>query len=280
MQSRGSQKISLHKRSGLIALSMGACLLGMSACLAADSDQRANGGGGPPASEVAAAQPFGQVIRIPLPLDSKAVARVRRAVRQTLDKARTLGSRPVLIFEFDAARGGVEASQGTSFGDAYELANFLSSEELNWATTVAYLPQSIRGHAVLLALACDQIIMADGTTIGAAGADEQVIHETVRSAIGKSPVGGGPCPRHWPSPCFSPRRRPDGPYRGEHGIRHSGGVGGIAEAAHDPVAGSCGPPGRAGSIFRRRLAPLGIREAIGCQPAGGGSRPGIAVPGR
>ena len=127
-------------------------------------------------------EPFGQVIRIPLPLDSKAVARVRRAVRQTLDKARTLGSRPVLIFEFDAARGGAEASQGTSFGDAYELANFLSSEELNGATTVAYLPQSIRGHAVLLALACDQIIMADGTTIGAAGADEKVIHETVQSA--------------------------------------------------------------------------------------------------
>ena len=181
MQSRSARKTGLHKYGAWIALWAGICLLGPPACLAADAGQRDKGGGAAAEGEVAAA-PFGQVIRIPLPLDGKAVVRVRRSVRQALDKARTQGSRPVLIFEFDAARGGAEASQGTSFGDAYELADFLSGEELNAATTIAYLPQSIRGHAVLLALACDQIIMAEGATIGAAGAEEKVVGPTVESA--------------------------------------------------------------------------------------------------
>ena len=41
--------------------------------------------------------------------------------------------------------------------------------------TVAYLPQSIQGHAVLAAIACQQIIMAPDATIGAAGIDEKTI---------------------------------------------------------------------------------------------------------
>ena len=111
------------------------------------------------------------------------------------------GVRPVLIFEFDVRRGAGEGGRGSRFGDAYELAKFLSGEELNAATTVAYLPQSIQGHAVLAALACEQIIMADTATIGAAGVDEETIDETCVAPTARSPAGGGPCRWNWPWEC-------------------------------------------------------------------------------
>ena len=148
-----------------------------------------------------AADQLGQTIRITLPLDHEVVSRVTRSVRQALDRARARGVRAVLIFEFDLARGAARAARGSRFSDAYELAHFLSGEELNAATTVAFLPKSIQGHAVLVALACDQIIMAEKATIGNAGADETTVDETVRPPTARLPAGGGPCPWNWPWEC-------------------------------------------------------------------------------
>ena len=127
-----------------------------------------------PTAEATPAEPFGKRIPVTLPLDGNVVSRVEHAVRRTLDKARALGKRAVLIFEFDVPSHAAEGGAGSPFGDALKLAKFLSGDELNAATTVAYLPKSIRGHAVLAALACDQIIMAEKATIGTAGADEPV----------------------------------------------------------------------------------------------------------
>ena len=59
---------------------------------------------------------------------------------------------------------------------------FLTGEELNAAKTVAYLPQSIQGHAILVVMACDDIIMAPDASIGPAGVDKSQISETVRAA--------------------------------------------------------------------------------------------------
>jgi membrane-bound ClpP family serine protease len=47
---------------------------------------------------------------------------------------------------------------------------------------VAYLPNSIEGHAVLPAIACQEIIMAKDATIGSAGVDEKTLTPTMRSA--------------------------------------------------------------------------------------------------
>ena len=48
--------------------------------------------------------------------------------------------------------------------------------------TVAYVPQSIEGHAVLVAIACQEIVMAKDASMGAAGVDEPAITPTLRSA--------------------------------------------------------------------------------------------------
>ena len=46
------------------------------------------------------------------------------------------------------------------------------SPELSAVKTVAYIPRSIKGHGVLVALACEEIVMAPDAEIGEAGIDE------------------------------------------------------------------------------------------------------------
>ena len=88
----------------------------------------------------------------------------------------------VLIFEFEVPKGQKNSGRGSEFGAAHDLADFLSSEELNTVRTVAYVPQSIQGHAVLVALSCQEIVMAKDASIGAASIDEKTITPTLRSA--------------------------------------------------------------------------------------------------
>ncbi len=47
------------------------------------------------------------------------------------------------------------------------------------ARTCAYLPRSIEGHAVLVALACEEIAMAPLAELGAAGIDEAVNDQVI-----------------------------------------------------------------------------------------------------
>jgi len=72
--------------------------------------------------------------------------------------------------------------RGSSFGACYDLARLLTSERFAHVRFVAFLPQSIQGHAVLIALACNERIMAERAEIGAAGIDEPRITDTHRQA--------------------------------------------------------------------------------------------------
>ncbi|MCL2004796.1 MAG: hypothetical protein FWG73_01410 [Planctomycetaceae bacterium] len=72
--------------------------------------------------------------------------------------------------------------RGSNFGAAYELASLLTSERFSHIRFVAFVPQTIQGHAVLVALACNERIMATHAEIGAAGIDETRITDTHRQA--------------------------------------------------------------------------------------------------
>jgi membrane-bound serine protease (ClpP class) len=115
------------------------------------------------------------LIRIQLPIDGQTLPRVKRFVKRALAEADSQNVAPVLIFEFAVPKGQENFGRGSDFFHASSLANYLTSEELNRARTVAYLPQSIQGHAVLAAIACQQIVMNKDATIGAAGIDEKTI---------------------------------------------------------------------------------------------------------
>ncbi|MCL2709513.1 MAG: hypothetical protein FWE95_01415 [Planctomycetaceae bacterium] len=72
--------------------------------------------------------------------------------------------------------------RGSPFGVCYDLALLLTSERFAHIRFVAFIPQSIQGHSVLVTLACNERIMADRAEIGAAGIDEPRITPTQRQA--------------------------------------------------------------------------------------------------
>lgn len=110
-------------------------------------------------------------VRLPITGNDDAVyqARLQRAVDTLLvDPAPAGDRRPLLVLEFATSPdGGV-----TEFERALRLARFLVSDQMARVKTLAYLPDSIEGHAVLVALACEEIAMAPEAQLGRAGADE------------------------------------------------------------------------------------------------------------
>ncbi|HMC12419.1 MAG TPA: NfeD family protein, partial [Pirellulaceae bacterium] len=119
-------------------------------------------------------------------------------VEQAISRLPKNGPRGIFVFEFRPASG--TAGEGSSYGDALDLARFISGDRLGQAKvkTVAWLPRTVKGHAVLPVLACEQIIMARDAELGAAGSGEkQAIdnalrdeyqhiaerHQTVRPAV-------------------------------------------------------------------------------------------------
>lgn len=112
-----------------------------------------------------------QLFHLSAPIEN--VERVRRAVRRSIAEAREAGRWPLIFLEIDNGR--------YDFGQALDLARFLSSSELDGSTTVAFLPQGATGHTVLMALACDEIAMPPDAEIGQAGLHEESIGADLRS---------------------------------------------------------------------------------------------------
>ena len=129
-----------------------------------------------------ASKQLGFSIRLALPITDQTVNRVKQFVSKAMEKAVAQNLKPYLIFEFFIPTGQENFARGSNFGSCYELANFLTSGELNAAKTVAYVPRPIQGHAILAVIACDDIIMAPDATIGPAGIDASQISETTRAA--------------------------------------------------------------------------------------------------
>jgi membrane-bound serine protease (ClpP class) len=129
------------------------------------------------------------MVEVKLPLGSGGEAPLKQMIIRTRDRLvaqsrkRGDGRRPVLVLRFDAP--GESAGAGSQFETVLSLARFLESREMADVKTVAWLPDSIRGHGILAAIACEEIVMAADAQIGDAAADEptdQAISRTVVEA--------------------------------------------------------------------------------------------------
>lgn len=149
------------------------CLGGWSSCLvlaqAVDAAAEAN-----PESS----QPYARLVRVPLPIRGNVDTQVRRVLEQIMGNIPAAEVRPIVVLEFwPPADGNGDSSE---FGRSLDLARYLASSKTNGVRTVAYVPKTMKGHAVLVALACEEIIMHPDAQIGAAGIDEESIDPTVR----------------------------------------------------------------------------------------------------
>lgn len=118
----------------------------------------------------APAKQVGRLIHVPLPITGVVDTQVKRTVQRALAEMAATKARPTLVFEFSSKQN--QSGQGSDFARSLALARFLSSRELSAARTVAYIPKALKGHAVLAAMACEEIVMAPDAEIGEAGIDE------------------------------------------------------------------------------------------------------------
>ncbi|NCX97555.1 MAG: hypothetical protein EBX35_02970 [Planctomycetia bacterium] len=137
-----------------------------------------SGGGGFAADPEAATETVTLSLR--LPITGTRDELIRAAILRQLDRLeRRLPERGLLVLRFDteAADAG-----GSDFGRALDLARFLTSPRLAGVKTVAWLPDGATGHAVLAALACDEIVMAPEAVFGPAAEAGTAVDEAMRAA--------------------------------------------------------------------------------------------------
>ncbi|MFM9065145.1 MAG: SDH family Clp fold serine proteinase, partial [Pirellula sp.] len=154
----------------------------------------------PPADQAIAKVPElkgASLVRIPLPLsgdvDSKIIASL-----ESISMRSGGNERPVVIIEFVQATSSPDAAadgraleqagepksmgQGSSFEKALTISRWLSGPKGNRVKSVGYISSNLRGHAVLVALACEEILMLPDAEIGKAGIDEVQIDPTLQQA--------------------------------------------------------------------------------------------------
>jgi membrane-bound serine protease (ClpP class) len=131
---------------------------------------------GPPAA--AAAEVVALSVR--LPITGTRDTQVEAAILRQLDRLKRGRERGVLVLRFDPGPDG--GTGGSDFGRALELARFLGDPRLDGVKTVAFLPEGATGHAVLAALACEEIVMPPDAVLGPANIDEPAVDDAMRAA--------------------------------------------------------------------------------------------------
>jgi membrane-bound ClpP family serine protease len=130
------------------------------------------------AADAEAPSGLAALVRVNLPLTSGADAPLKLTLTRTRDRLvaearqRGDGRRPVLVLRIAPSSSAEGAGAGSQFETVLSLARFLTNREMAEVKTVAWIPRSIRGHGVLAAIACEEIVMAADAEIGEAGVDE------------------------------------------------------------------------------------------------------------
>jgi membrane-bound serine protease (ClpP class) len=130
--------------------------------------------------------PVAVTLSVRLPITGTRDTQVRGAILRQLGRLQSRApQRGLLVLRFDASAADADSSD---FGRALDLARFLSSDRLNGVKTVAWLPEDVAGHAVLVAMACDEIVMAGEATLGPASGPEDAVDAAMRAAYREIPA--------------------------------------------------------------------------------------------
>ncbi len=116
---------------------------------------------------------------VPLPIVGSVDVMVRERIARARQALPAEQPRPVLILEFRRAED--ESADSSWYERSLALARYLSSDAFNGIRTVAYLPGSVKGHAVLPVIACEELVMHPDAELGAAGIQEKFIDQEVRA---------------------------------------------------------------------------------------------------
>lgn len=172
-------------------------LLNVASCTHATAAQQENGQSANPSAD---RDRMGYLVRIPLPIDSQVSSSVRKTLKQLSERPQMAvrpEDRPVVVLEFDTSNG--KTGRGSELEACMSLALYLGDPDLNRLQTIAYIPADrnaiesdasnlenraltgqLNGHAVLVAIATNQIALGPQTAIGNAGIDDQQVRPLFR----------------------------------------------------------------------------------------------------
>ena len=121
------------------------------------------------------------VVPVRLPIVGTRDTQVEGAILRALERLRGAApERGVLVLRFDVTEG--EPAGASDFGRSVSLARLLASERVAGVKTVAWLPDGLTGHALLAALACEEIVMPPDATLGPANVAEPAVDDAMRVA--------------------------------------------------------------------------------------------------
>ncbi len=132
------------------------------------------------AGEAPSSEREGYIIRVDLPLIGDRDELVRQQIAKIANAAGNSEQRPVIVLEFQAIsldavgepQNAELGTRGSQFERCLSLARYLTSPEASRVRLIAYLPETVEGHAVLPVLACEEIIAAPAAELGRAAVDE------------------------------------------------------------------------------------------------------------
>ena len=130
-----------------------------------------------PPAEKGRAAAAAYLVPVTLPITGTVDTHVKRRIDQILAELPAGDARPVLILEYRVTEE--QSADASEFERCLSLARYLASDRLARVRTVAYLPVSVKGHAVLTVIACEEIIIDPDAVLGEAGIGEPYVDATV-----------------------------------------------------------------------------------------------------
>ena len=104
------------------------------------------------------AKPLGQFVTIRSPIDDSVIGRIRNVAQDLAIRSEKENRPAVLVLELTPGESPFYQVQG--------LAKFLSSAKLTRVRTVAWIPRKVTGPVAVVALACNEIVMAPDASLG------------------------------------------------------------------------------------------------------------------
>lgn len=129
------------------------------------------------------------LLKIELPLNASSEAKILASLESLASRADG-NARPIVVLQFLPANPAAQAAgeqapsvgQSTPFEKALSVARWLSGPKGSRIKSVGWITQDLRGHAVLIALACEELAMVADAELGLAGIDEPQLEPTVEQA--------------------------------------------------------------------------------------------------
>ncbi|HEX6986128.1 MAG TPA: hypothetical protein VF170_12175, partial [Planctomycetaceae bacterium] len=105
--------------------------------------------------------PPAKVVGLASPIDEAAAGRVQNVAVRLQAEAERTGRQAVLVLEIPPG--------SSKFGAVRDLAQFLTSAQVSKVRTVAWVPETVDGNNVVVALACNEIVLHPDAELGDIG---------------------------------------------------------------------------------------------------------------